>query len=62
MKRAMAGADEGHLKPGGSQQVPGGGQEMPEHLTIGTKKAFERNYAFPYQKEKDRFGDNLCVL
>ena len=25
---------------------------MPEHLTIGTKKAFERNYAFPYQKEK----------
>ena len=46
----MAGADEGQQKPGGSQQVPGGGQEMPEHLTIGTKKAFERNYAFPYEK------------
>ena len=23
---------------------------MPEHLTIGTKKAFENNYAFPYEK------------
>ena len=22
----------------------------PEHLTIGTKKAFENNYAFPYEK------------
>ena len=36
----------------GGQQVPGGGQEMPERLTIGTKKAFERNYAFPYQKKQ----------
>ena len=31
-------------------QVPGGGQQMPEHLTIGTKKAFEKNYPFPYEK------------
>ena len=23
---------------------------MPEHLTIGTKKAFENNYPFPYEK------------
>ena len=23
---------------------------MPEHLTIGTKKAFKNNYAFPYTK------------
>ena len=53
----MATADGGHQEPGGSQlavpdgpQVPGGGQQMPEHLTIGTQKAFEKNYAFPYQK------------
>ena len=25
---------------------------MPERLTIGTKKAFENNYAFPYQKKQ----------
>ena len=25
-------------------------QQMPEHLTIGTQKALEQNYAFPYQK------------
>ena len=23
---------------------------MPEHITIGTKKAFGNNYAFPYKK------------
>ena len=23
---------------------------MPEHLTIGTQKAFDNNYAFPYKK------------
>ena len=23
---------------------------MPEHITIGTKKAFDNNYAFPYKK------------
>ena len=41
----MARADEG-------EQVPGGGQQMPERLTIGTKKAFEKNYAFPYEKKQ----------
>ena len=53
----MATADGGHQEPGGSQlavpdgpQVPGKSQQMPEHLTIGTQKAFENNYAFPYQK------------
>ena len=25
---------------------------MPERLTIGTKKAFEGNYAFPYEKRQ----------
>ena len=25
---------------------------MPERLTIGTKKAFEKNYAFPYEKKQ----------
>ena len=25
---------------------------MPERLTIGTKKAFEKNYAFPYEKQQ----------
>ena len=55
--RAMASADGGQQEPGGSQlavpdgpQVPGGGQQMPEHLTMGTKKAFEQNYPFPYEK------------
>ena len=53
----MARADGGHQEPGGSQlavpdgpQVPGKSQRMPEHLTIGTQKAFDNNYAFPYQK------------
>ena len=53
----MASADGGQQEPGGSQlavpdgpQVPGGGQQMPEHLTIGTKKAFQNNYPFPYEK------------
>ena len=40
----MVCADEG-------EQVPGGGQQMPERLTIGTKKAFEKNCAFPYEKK-----------
>ena len=26
--------------------------QVPEHLTIGTKKAFEKNYAFPYEKQQ----------
>ena len=26
-------------------------QELPAHLTIGTKKAFKNDYAFPYKKE-----------
>ena len=53
----MASADGGQQEPGGSQlavpdgpQVPGGGQHMPERLTIGTRKAFEKNYPFPYVK------------
>ena len=25
---------------------------MPERLTIGTRKAFENNYAFPYEKKQ----------
>ena len=25
---------------------------MPERLTIGTKKAFEKDYAFPYEKKE----------
>ena len=44
---------------GGSQltvfdapQVPGGGQQMPEPLTMATKKAFEKNYPFPYEKKQ----------
>ena len=36
----------------GGEQVPGGGQQMPERLTIGTKKAFQKNYAFPYVKKQ----------
>ena len=55
----MASADGGQQEPGGTQlavpdgpQVPGRGQEMPERLTIGTKKAFEKNYPFPYEKKQ----------
>ena len=51
--------DGGPHEPGGSQlavpdgpQVPGGGRQMPERLTIGTKKAFEKNYPFPYEKKQ----------
>ena len=29
-----------------------GKKEMPEHLTIGTKTAFQKGYAFPYKKKK----------
>ena len=49
--------DESQQEGGGSQQagpdgsqVPGGGHQMPERLTIGTKKAFQKNYPFPYEK------------
>ena len=28
------------------------GEQMPERLTIGTRKAFEKNYPFPYEKKK----------
>ena len=42
--------------PEGSQlAVPGGSQlavPMPEHLTIGTKKAFDNNYPFPYEQRQ----------
>ena len=51
--------DGGLQQPGGSQlavpdgpQVPGRGQEMPEHFRIGTKKAFEENYAYHYEKRQ----------
>ena len=38
------------VRADGGEQVPGGGQQMPERLTIGTAKAFNSNYAFPYKK------------
>ena len=47
--RPMAGADAG--ADGGAD----GGQlavQMPERLTIGTKKAFDQNYPFPYQRRQ----------
>ena len=47
IKRPMASAD-------GSQLGPGGGQlalQMPDKITIGTQRAFENNYAFPYTKQ-----------
>ena len=28
------------------------GEQMPERLTIGTRKAFEKNYPLPYEKKK----------
>ena len=38
------------LVPDGPQ-VQGRGQQMPERLTIGTRKAFEKNYPFAYEKK-----------
>ena len=53
----MAGADAGEVPAGPEHQGADGGADggqlavqMPERLTIGTKKAFENNYAFPYQR------------
>ena len=55
----MATADGGQQEPGGSQlAVPDGplvllgGQQMPGRLTIGTKKAFQKNYPLPYEKKE----------
>ena len=53
----MASADGSPLAvPEGSElAVPGGSQlavPMPEHLTIGTKKAFDNNYPFPYKQRQ----------
>ena len=51
--------DLSQQEPGGSelalpdgQQVPGGGEQMPERFSIGTSKAFQNNYAFPYEKRQ----------
>ena len=40
--------------PDGQLAVPDGqlAVQMPEHLTIGRKKAFEKNYPFPYEKKQ----------
>ena len=50
--------DGGQQERGGSQlaipdgpQVPGGCQQMLECLTIGTTKALEKNYPFPYERK-----------
>ena len=53
---------DGLQVPGGDQQMPQDGQlavpdgqlavQMPERLTIGTKKAFDKNYPFPYEKKQ----------
>ena len=50
----MASADGGGspLAVPDGPQVPGGGRQMPERLTIGTNIAFENNYAFPYEKRQ----------
>ena len=43
------------LRDGGQLALRDGGQlalQMPERLTIGTKKAFQKNYPFPYQKKQ----------
>ena len=46
----MAGAhSDGGQVPG---QHPPGGRQWPEHLIIGTKKAFEKNYAYKYEKQQ----------
>ena len=44
--------DGGQQERGGSFVVVPGGQQMPERLIIGTQEAFERNYAFPYEKKQ----------
>ena len=34
--------------------------QLPEHLTIGTKKAFAKNYPYPYQKTQ--FGTETVYV
>ena len=42
------------------QEVLGGGQQMPQQLTIGTKNAFKKNYAYAY--EKRQMGSETCYV
>ena len=48
---ADGGADGGEVAMASADGGADGGQlalQMPERLTIGTKKAFQKNYPFPY--------------
>ena len=47
-------SDDQQMSQDGQLAVPDGqlAVQMPEHLTIGTKKAFEKNYPFPYEKKQ----------
>ena len=50
---ADGGADGGEVAMANAHGIADGGQlalQMPERLTIGTKKAFQKNYPFPYLK------------
>ena len=52
---ADGGADGGEVAMASADGVADGGQlalQMPERLTIGTKKAFDKNYPFPYKKKQ----------
>ena len=51
IRPAMASADGGR-EEAGREQVPAGSEEMPEHLTIGTTRAFENNAAYPYERQQ----------
>ena len=48
----MASADEGEEDPAGSA-LPGEEQrrEMPDSMTIGTKRAYDYKYAFSYKRQ-----------
>ena len=46
------GGEEEQQEARGSQLAVPDGRQMPEHLIIGTRKAFEKNYPFEYQKKE----------
>ena len=52
--------DESQLALPDGTQVRGGGQEMPERFRIGTATAFEKEYAFVY--EKNRINEETIYL
>ena len=41
--------------------VGGGGEAMPDHLSIGTRNAWKKEQRLPVPEGTNGFGDHLCV-